>query len=413
MMNAIVISIGDELLIGQTLNTNAGWMGAELNKNGVELIEVLTISDDSIAIHNAFNYAANKARLVLITGGLGPTKDDITKKVFADYFNAPLLENKEALDNVERFFKRYNREVLPVNKLQALVPKGCEMLLNKVGTAPGMWMEHKEVVFVSMPGVPSEMKYLMEHEVIPRIKKRFKLPVIVHQTMMTQGIGESYIAEEISDIEEALPKHIKLAYLPSPGIVKLRLSGRGTNETNLLNEIEDIFSKIESRISKHVFSKKEAQLQEILGGIFRSKKLTISTAESLTSGAIASRITSVPGASEYFKGGIVAYANDVKIQQLGVSEDILKSSGAVCADTVKQMAKGVQNLFGTDYAIATSGIAGPGGGTDEKPVGTVWIAIAGPKEIVVEQFQMGKGRERVVEKTIFSALNLLLQLVSQ
>ena len=413
MMNAIVISIGDELLIGQTLNTNAGWMGAELNKNGVELIEVLTISDDRIAIHNAFNYAANKARLVLITGGLGPTKDDITKKVFADYFNAPLLENKEALDNVERFFKKYNREVLPVNKLQALVPKGCEMLLNKVGTAPGMWMEHKEVVFVSMPGVPSEMKYLMEHEVIPRIKKRFKLPVIVHQTMMTQGIGESYIAEEISDIEEALPKYIKLAYLPSPGIVKLRLSGRGTNETNLLNEIEDIFSKIESRISKHVFSKKEAQLQEILGGVFRAKKLTISTAESLTSGAIASRITSVPGASEYFKGGIVAYANDVKIQQLGVSEDVLKSSGAVCAETVKQMAKGVQNLFGTDYAIATSGIAGPGGGTDEKPVGTVWIAIAGPKEIVVEQFQMGKGRERVVEKTIFSALNLLLQLVSQ
>jgi len=411
-MNAIVISIGDELLIGQTLNTNAGWMGAELNKNGVELIEVLTISDDSLAIHNAFNYAANKARLVLITGGLGPTKDDITKKVFADYFNAPLLENKEALKNVERFFKRYNREVLPVNKLQALVPEGCEMLLNKVGTAPGMWMEHKEVVFVSMPGVPSEMKYLMEHEVIPRIKKRFKLPVIVHQTMMTQGIGESYIAEEISDIEESLPKHIKLAYLPSPGIVKLRLSGRGTNETNLLNEIEDIFSRIESRISKHVFSKKEAQLQEILGGIFRAKKLTISTAESLTSGAIASRITSVPGASEYFTGGIVAYANEAKIEQLGVSEDVLKSSGAVCAETVKQMALGVQNLFGTDYAIATSGIAGPGGGTDEKPVGTVWIAIAGPKEIVVEQFQMGKGRERVVEKTIFSALNLLLQLMS-
>ncbi len=411
-MNAIVISIGDELLIGQTLNTNAGWMGAELNKNGVELIEVLTISDDSLAIHNAFNYAANKARLVLITGGLGPTKDDITKKVFADYFNAPLLENKEALNNVERFFKRYNREVLPVNKLQALVPEGCEMLLNKVGTAPGMWMEHKEVVFVSMPGVPSEMKYLMEHEVIPRIKKRFKLPVIVHQTMMTQGIGESYIAEEISDIEESLPKHIKLAYLPSPGIVKLRLSGRGTNETNLLNEIEDIFSRIESRISKHVFSKKEAQLQEILGGIFRAKKLTISTAESLTSGAIASRITSVPGASEYFTGGIVAYANEAKIEQLGVSEDVLKSSGAVCAETVKQMALGVQNLFGTDYAIATSGIAGPGGGTDEKPVGTVWIAIAGPKEIVVEQFQMGKGRERVVEKTIFSALNLLLQLMS-
>ena len=412
-MDCALISIGDELLIGQTVNTNAAWLGEQLNLLGYKVVAGAVIPDDENAILNALDELSIKADLIIITGGLGPTKDDITKKVFADYFNAPLLENKEALDNVERFFKRYNREVLPVNKLQALVPKGCEMLLNKVGTAPGMWMEHREVVFVSMPGVPSEMKYLMEHEVIPRIKKRFKLPVIVHQTMMTQGIGESYIAEEISDIEEALPKHIKLAYLPSPGIVKLRLSGRGTSETNLLNEIEDIFSKIESRISKHVFSKKEAQLQEILGGIFRAKKITISTAESLTSGAIASRITSVPGASEYFKGGIVAYANDVKIQQLGVSEDVLKSSGAVCAETVKQMAKGVQNLFGTDYAIATSGIAGPGGGTDEKPVGTVWIAIAGPKEIVVEQFQMGKGRERVVEKTIFSALNLLLQLVSQ
>lgn len=412
-MNAIVISIGDELLIGQTLNTNAGWMGSELNKNGVELTEVLTVCDDGKAIQDALSYAGDKARLVLVTGGLGPTKDDITKKAFADYFNAPLLENKEALDNVERFFKRYNLDMLPVNKLQALVPKGCEMLLNKAGTAPGMWMEHEEVVFVSMPGVPSEMKYLMDNEVLPRIKKRFKLPVIVHQTMMTQGIGESYIAEEIKDIEEGLPKHIKLAYLPSPGIVKMRLSGRGDDESKLLKEIDGIFSKIESRISKHVFSKNEAQLQEIIGGVFRAEKLTISTAESLTSGALASRITSVPGASEYFIGSVIAYANDVKIHQLGVSENVLKSAGAVSGEVVKQMAIGAQNLFGTDYAISTSGIAGPGGGTDEKPVGTVWIAIAGPKGVVTEQFQMGKGRDRVVEKTIFSALNLLIQLVNQ
>ena len=412
-MNAIVISIGDELLIGQTLNTNAGWMGSELNKNGVELTEVLTVCDDGKAIQDALSYAGNKARLVLVTGGLGPTKDDITKKAFADYFNAPLLENKEALDNVERFFKRYNLDMLPVNKLQALVPKGCEMLLNKAGTAPGMWMEHEEVVFVCMPGVPSEMKYLMDNEVLPRIKKRFKLPVIVHQTMMTQGIGESYIAEEIKDIEEGLPKYIKLAYLPSPGIVKMRLTGRGDDEYKLLKEIDGIFSKIESRISKHVFSKNEAQLQEIIGDVFRAEKLTISTAESLTSGALASRITSVPGASEYFIGSVIAYANDVKIHQLGVSENVLKTDGAVSGEVVKQMAIGAQNLFGTDYAISTSGIAGPGGGTDEKPVGTVWIAIAGPKGVVTEQFQMGKGRDRVVEKTIFSALNLLIQLVNQ
>ncbi len=412
-MNSIVISIGDELLIGQTINTNASWMGAELNKNGVELTKVITISDNAKAINDALSYAESRADLVLITGGLGPTKDDITKKVFADYFNAPLIENKEALANVEGFFKRYSRQMLPVNKLQALVPSGCEMLLNKVGTAPGMWMEHKEVVFISLPGVPSEMKYLMENEVLPRIKNRFKLPVIVHQTIMTQGIGESYIAEEISDIEKTLPNHIKLAYLPSSGIVKLRLSGRGNNESQLLDQIELIFSKIESRISKHVFSKKESQLQEIMGDFFRAKKLTISTAESITGGSLASRITSVPGASEYFAGSIVAYANDVKINQLGVSKDVLKSNGAVSAATVKEMAIGAQNLFGTDYAISTSGIAGPAGGTDEKPVGTVWIAIAGPTGVVAEQFQMGEGRDRVVEKTIFSALSYLLQLINQ
>ena len=412
-MNSIVISIGDELLIGQTINTNAGWMGAVLNRNGVELTEVLTISDDEIAIKDAFVYAQAKANLVLITGGLGPTKDDITKRVFADYFNVPLVENKKALENVEGFFKRYNREMLEINKFQALVPEGCEMLLNKAGTAPGMWMEHKNVVFVSMPGVPSEMKYLMEHEVLPKIKKRFELPVIVHQTMMTQGIGESYIAEEISDIEDALPNHIKLAYLPSPGIVKLRLSGRGKEEAPLMKEIDALFNAIESRIKKHVFSKTEAQLQEILSKVLKGKKRTVSTAESLTSGALAARITSVPGASEYFKGSVVAYSNAVKINQLGVSVDSIELKGEVSKEVVEQMAIGAKGIFGTDYAVATSGIAGPDGGTEEKPVGTVWIAIAGPKGVVSEQFQMGKGRDRVVEKTIFSALSCLLQLINQ
>ena len=412
-MNAIVISIGDELLIGQTMNTNAGWMGAALNRNGVELKEVLTISDNEFAIKEALSYTESKADLVLITGGLGPTKDDITKKVFAEYFDTPLIENKEALENVEVFFRRYNREMLSVNRLQALVPKGSEMLLNKVGTAPGMWMEQRGVVFVSMPGVPSEMKYLMENEVLPKIKLRFKLPVIFHQTMMTQGIGESYIAQEISDIEDELPKHIKLAYLPSPGIVKLRLSGRGTEELSLVKEIEAIFAKIEARISKHVFSKREAQLQEILNQLLTEKELTISTAESLTSGALASRITSVPGASEYFKGSIVAYTNNVKIEQLGVVKNVIRQKGVVSKEVVEQMARGAQVLFGTDYALSTSGIAGPDGGTDENPVGTVWIGIAGPHGVFSEKFHMGKGRSRVVEKTVFSALSRLLQLINQ
>tara|TARA_Y100000589_G_scaffold259988_1_gene249675 strand:- start:1163 stop:2401 length:1239 start_codon:yes stop_codon:yes gene_type:complete len=412
-MNAIIISIGDELLIGQTTNTNAGWMGSALNRNGVELKEVLTISDDEFAIKEALAYAEAKSNLVLVTGGLGPTKDDITKRVFTNYFNVPLIENEQALDNVIGFFKRYNLEMLPINKLQALVPKGSEMLLNKVGTAPGIWMDHNHVVFVCMPGVPSEMKYLMENEVLPKIKKRFKLPVIVHQTMMTQGIGESYIAEEIYDIENALPNHIKLAYLPSPGIVKLRLSGRGKEETPLKKEIESYFNKIESRIKKHVFSKTDVQLQEILSTVLKKKNRTISTAESLTSGALAARVTSVPGASEYFKGGIVAYSNDIKISHLGVGIDQIQLKGAVSKEVVEQMALGAKGLFGTDFAVSTSGIAGPSGGTDEKPVGTVWIGVAGPEGVISERFQMGKGRERVVEKTIFTALSLLLKVVNQ
>ncbi len=410
-MNCIIISIGDELLIGQTINTNSGWMGAELNKIGVDVIEVLTISDKRHAIEQALSYAESKADLVLITGGLGPTKDDITKKVFAEYFNAPLVENKRALENVEWFFKRYNREMLPVNKLQALVPAGCQMLLNKAGTAPGMWMENEEAIFVSMPGVPSEMKYLMLYEVLPRIQKSFDLPSIVHHTIMTQGLGESYIAEEISDIEDNLPEYIKLAYLPSPGLVKLRLTGKGSDRVVLEQEIANIFDQIIARIPDAVFSNKEAKLEEVLGEKLAEKGLTISTAESCTSGALAARITSIPGSSKYFMGSVVAYSNEVKKNQLGVSEEILNTVGAVSEQTVKQMALGAKQLFGTDYAISTSGIAGPDGGTEEKPVGTVWIGIATPDVVIAEQFQMGKGRERVVEKTILSALSRVLTLV--
>ncbi len=410
-MNAIVVSIGDELLIGQTINTNAGWMGAELNKIGVEVTEVLTISDKREAIEQAMEYGESKANIVLITGGLGPTKDDITKKVFAEFFNAPLVENKRALENVEGFFKRYNRPMLPVNKLQALVPAGCQMLLNKAGTAPGMWMENENAVFVSMPGVPSEMRYLMENDVLPRLKKKFKLPVIVHKTIMTQGVGESYIADEIEDIEDGLPNYIKLAYLPSPGLVKLRLSGKGEDAQKLEEEIESIFDKIESRIKEAVFSRKESSLQEVIGEKLKEKGLTLSTAESCTSGALAARITSVPGSSAYFMGSVVAYSNEVKNKQLGVPRETLNEFGAVSEATVRKMAVGAKKLFGTDYAIATSGIAGPDGGTDEKPVGTVWISVAGPEGVLAEKFQMGRGRERVVAKTILTSLGLLLKLL--
>lgn len=410
-MNCIIISIGDELLIGQTINTNAGWMGSELNKIGVEVTEVLTIPDRGQAINQALEYAESRAGIVLLTGGLGPTKDDITKKVFAEFFNAPLIENKYALENAEGFFKRYNRPMLPINKLQALVPEGCQMLLNKVGTAPGMWMENNNAVFVSMPGVPSEMRYLMKNEVLSRIKGKFKLPVIVHKTIMTLGLGESYIAEEIKDIEDMLPPYIKLAYLPSPGLVKLRLSGKGEDKKFLETEIETLFDRIEERIPESVYARKEVMVEEIVGDKLKEKGYTIATAESCTSGALASRITSIPGASKYFIGSTIAYSNEVKKNILGVKEEILNSVGAVSQEAVKQMAIGAKQLFGTDYAIATSGIAGPTGGTKEKPVGTVWIGIASPEGVMAEKFQMGKVRERVVKKTVLVALGKILSLI--
>jgi len=407
-MNSIIISIGDELLIGQTVNTNATWMGKELNDIGVEVLEVLTVSDTEKAIEEALEYAGKKASLVLLTGGLGPTKDDITKKVFASYFNAPLVENKEALENVESFFLNYNRPILPINRLQALVPSGCDMLLNKVGTAPGMWMENDKAIFVSMPGVPYEMKYLMTEEVLKRVVEKFELPAIVHHTILVQGIGESYIAKEIADIEDGLPPYLKLAYLPSAGVVKLRLTGRGKNKSLLENEIKKTFEKIISRVSEYVFSELDISLEELVGEVLCDTKKTISTAESCTSGALAARITAVQGASAYFMGSIIAYSNQVKKSQLGVSESDLNNYGAVSEEVVKQMALGVKESMNTDYAISTSGIAGPGGGSEDNPVGTVWIGIATPSGVTAHQFQMGKGRNRIVEKTILAALKLVL-----
>lgn len=407
-MKSILISIGDELLIGQTVNTNASWMGKALNGIGVEVIEVLTISDQQKAIEDAMAYAERKCGLVLLTGGLGPTKDDITKKTFSEFFNSPLIENQRALENVEGFFKKYGRPMTAVNKLQALVPAGSKMLLNKAGTAPGMWMENENAVFVSMPGVPSEMRYLMRNEVLPRVQKSYNLPAIVHQTMMTQGIGESNISELIEDIEDNLPSHIKLAYLPSPGMVKLRLTGKGDSEVELTNEIKDLFQKIKPRIEEYVYSDVEANLEEVIGLLLKEKQLTISTAESCSGGLLASTLTNVPGSSSYFKGSVVAYANEIKENVLGVSSADLKSNGAVSKEVVEQMALGVQKLMQTDYAIATSGIAGPDGGTEEKPVGSVWISWATPKGVESELFQMGNGRERIVQKTVSTALRILM-----
>lgn len=412
-MNSIIVSIGDELLIGQTLNSNATWMGRELNDIGVNVVEVLTISDTEIAIEDALKYAGSKVPLVLITGGLGPTKDDITKKVFAKYFNVPLVENKNVLENVKRIFKDYNSPMLPVNNSQAFVPKGCEVLQNKVGTAPGMWMENDQAIFISMPGVPYEMKYLLKEEVSKRIVDKFDLPSIVHHSIMLQGLGESHISEKISDIEDNLPAYLKLAYLPDPGMVKLRLTGRGRDRNKLKSEIKNIFDKIIERVSENVFSDKETTIEEVVGELLRTKKQTISTAESFTSGAIASKITRISGASNYFNGSVVSYSNEVKINQLGVSKTDLTENGAVSETVVKQMAVGVKKLMATDFAISTSGIAGPGGGTEAVPVGNVWIGIAFPGGVRAYEFNLGKGRDRIVRKTVLLALSLLLKELRQ
>ena len=320
-----------------------------------------------------------------------------------------MVENKVVLENVKRMFKAYNSTMLPINNLQALVPEGCEVLLNKVGTAPGMWMENKQAIFVSMPGVPNEMKYLLKEEVSKRIVDKFDLPSIVHHSIMLQGIGESHIAEEISDIEDGLPAYLKLAYLPDVGVVKLRLTGRGSSERILKIEIKTIFDRIIERVSENVFSTTETTIEEVIGKLLSENKQTISTAESFTSGAIASTITRISGASNYFHGSVVSYSNQVKINQLGVSRFDLSEKGAVSETVVKQMAIGVQKLMGTDFAIATTGISGPNGGTEEIPIGSVWIGIASPRGVSARHFNLGKGRDRIVRKAVFLALGLLLK----
>jgi nicotinamide-nucleotide amidase len=411
-MRALIVSIGDELLIGQTINTNAAWMGEQLSAFGIQVAEVSTISDNQADIQKALRKGVEENfQLVLITGGLGPTKDDITKKTIAAFFNQKLVQNQEVLDNVYALFNAYGREVKPVNIDQALVPEGCEVLINNAGTAPGMWIEHNGTIFVSMPGVPKEMRYLMEKRVLPKLQDEYALPVLVNKTMLTQGIGESEVAERIEDIEDGLPSHIKLAYLPSAGMVKLRLSGKGEDKILLTKEIDTLFDKILPHVEDHFFGWDKETIE---GNIVEKLKLTgrtLASAESFTGGNIGAAITTVPGASQVYKGGVVAYTNEIKQHVLGVDPNDLEKYSAVSEQVIEQMAIGVRKKFNSDYGIATSGIAGPDGGTEEIPVGTVWIAIAYPNGIWKERFQLGKGRTSIVKRGTRMALNKLLKML--
>lgn len=411
-MNVEIINIGDELLIGQVINTNAAWMAEQLNLSGFRVFQVSVIGDERRHILDALAEAEKHAEVVLISGGIGPTKDDITKHTLCEFFNTKLVFNEEAFRDVEAMFARRGYPVTELNRLQAELPESCTSVPNKLGTARGMWFEKERpgggrTVFVSMPGVPFEMKTMMTDSVIPRLRQSFKTPFIYHKTLLAQGIGESFLAAKIESWENALPVHIKLAYLPQPGIVRLRLSGMGPDEITLHRQVDEEVARLQELIPEYLYGQDDETLEMIVGRMLTAQQATFATAESCTGGAIAAMITSVPGSSAYYKGSVIAYSNEIKEHFLGVSAESLEKHGAVSRQVATEMALCLQSKFDVDYAIATSGIAGPDGGSADKPVGTTWIAIATPDEVFAEQFVFGDSRERNIRRTALQALNLL------
>lgn len=406
-MKLDILTIGDELLIGQTLNTNAQYIAVALTKIGFVIRQQLTISDDEQIIYNAVDDALKNAEVVLITGGLGPTKDDLTLPVLNNYFGGELIEDIEVYQDIENLILGRGFKMNQNNKNQALVSSKCKPIKNQHGTAPGLWFEKDGKVVVAMPGVPYEMKAMLADSVMPKLKKQFLLPEIIHQMVYTQGLPESMLAELIEEWENNLPLSIKLAYLPSPGRVKLRLSSIGFDRLQMQQVIDIKITELKAIISEYIYSENEEDLQSVIGELLRNKKATLSTAESCTGGYIAHLITEVSGSSDYYKGSILAYANEVKINQLGVDLNSIKEYGAVSKQVVEQMALGVKQKLNTDYAVATSGIAGPTGGSEEKPVGTVWIAIATPGGVISEKFVFGKQRKINIERASIAALGMI------
>lgn len=410
-MKAEIITIGDEILIGQIIDTNSSWLGQELGKMGISVVHRASVSDQRQAIINALNDATKRADIIIMTGGLGPTKDDVTKHTLAEYFGSELVLNEEVLEWVSKIFRMRKLPMIDSNKNQAMVPSNCDVLFNRSGTAPGMWFKENGKIFISMPGVPFEMKVIFEEECIARLQKHFELPVIIHRTIQTCSIGESFLAKKIEDLENNLPEHIKLAYLPNIGQVRLRFSGYHSNPELLKGEMDSIISNLYDLIGEYIFGEEEDSLQKVVGLLLKGKEKKVATAESCTGGYLSHLITSVPGSSAYYQGSIISYANDIKINQLGVSPDTLKTVGAVSEECVKQMAEGVRIKFNTDYAISTSGIAGPDGGTPDKPVGTVWIAVSSKTRTIAQQFNMGDNRERTIHRTALQGLDMLRKML--
>lgn len=408
-MKATIVTIGDEILIGQITDTNSGYIAAALDKIGVQTVEMLSISDDKKHILNTFTSLQNKVDFVIITGGLGPTKDDITKHTIAEYFEDKLVRNQVVEDHIVALFANTLKlQASQVNKDQALVPSKCQILFNAAGTAPGMWLEKENTVFVSMPGVPYEMKYIIENELIPKIVKEYERPYIVHKTIMTYGQGESVIADRIEDFENNLPNFIKLAYLPSPGRVRLRLTARGTNKNILVTTIEKLILDLKQLIGDIIVGYSDDESIEVMIGRQLLKMgLTVSVAESCTGGKIAQKFTSIIGSSAYFKGGIVTYATQTKIDILKISQKIIQKYSVVSAEVATAMAQSVQKLMKTDYAIATTGEAGPNRGDSDAVLGTVFIAIATPSETIVQEFTFGQPREKVIDRAANKAFEML------
>lgn len=408
-MQAEIISIGDEILIGQTVNTNATWMGEQLNAIGIRVHRVTSIADDADDIIQILNEASSRSQVILITGGLGPTKDDITKKTLCQYFNTELVLDQVTLDRVTSFFTSRGLPMLEVNEQQALVPASCTVLHNLRGTANGMWFDRDGIVFVSMPGVPYEMEWLMEEEVLPRIQSFFKRPAIVHRTILTTGVGESFLADTIKDWETSLENdQIKLAYLPSPGAVKLRLSAYGgASEEVLQQRIAFKEKELHQLIGQHIYGYGKASLASVVGDLLKSQSATLSAAESCTGGMISHLLTSVPGSSNYFMGAVVSYHIDVKQGELGITKDLLDNYGVYSAEMAEAMAKGVRAKLNTTYAISSTGVAGPDDDESGIKVGTIWIAVAGSEKVVSTVLKLGKSRERNILMASNAALNLI------
>ena len=408
-MTATIVTIGDEILIGQIVDTNSGFIAKALDKIGIQTLEMLSISDDKQHILDTFASLQNKTDLVLITGGLGPTKDDITKHTFCAYFEDHLIRNQEVEAHVIQLIESVmKRPASQINKDQALVPSTCKILFNMVGTAPGMWMQKEQTVYISLPGVPYEMKYIVEHQIIPKLVQEYDRPYILHKTIMTYGQGESLVAERIEDWENNLPDFIKLAYLPAPGRVRLRLTARGKDKEVLENAIQENVATLSTIIGDIIVGYDEDQtIEAMLGKQLVSKNKTLATAESCTGGKIAQVITSVSGASAYFKGSVVSYATETKVNVLGVSQELITAYSVVSKEVATEMALRVQKMMQTDFAIATTGNAGPTKGEADAPVGTVCIAIATPTGSIVEQFDFGQPREKVIDRTVNKAFEML------